>query len=171
MMDDVVQRISALPPEKLALLRWRLHQNSGNQLSTPIPRLTENRQASALSFAQERLWLSDQLQPNSPLYHIPATYRFHGPLNVWALERSLSEISRRHEILRTIFKVVDGRPVQVVAGPNTSLRRIDLRELPVEVRDEERADSEDEVRAEVSRPEDCAGTPLPCFAARPQVSQ
>ncbi|HST57241.1 MAG TPA: amino acid adenylation domain-containing protein, partial [Longimicrobium sp.] len=68
-----------------------------------------------LSFAQERLWFIDRLDPGSAVYNIPVAWRLGGALDVDALERSLGEIVRRHEALRTTFAEVDGSPVQVVA--------------------------------------------------------
>ncbi|HEX8696794.1 MAG TPA: amino acid adenylation domain-containing protein, partial [Longimicrobium sp.] len=67
-----------------------------------------------LSFAQERLWFIDQLEPGSAVYNIPMAWRLGGALDGAALERSLSEIVRRHESLRTTFTEVDGSPVQVI---------------------------------------------------------
>src|SRR5437868_1228275 len=67
-----------------------------------------------LSFAQQRLWFLDQLEPESPLYNIHAGVELSGPLNVPVLQRSIAEILRRHESLRTAFTVIDGRPVQVI---------------------------------------------------------
>ena len=68
-----------------------------------------------LSFAQERLWFLDRLEPGSTAYNIPVAWRLGGALDEAALERELSEIVRRHEALRTVFAEVDGAPVQVVA--------------------------------------------------------
>src|SRR6266576_2564818 len=68
-----------------------------------------------VSFAQQRLWFLDQLLPGNPFYNIPAALRLKTRLNVAALRRSLNEIVRRHEALRTCFSVVDGQPVQVIA--------------------------------------------------------
>src|SRR3712207_2928716 len=68
-----------------------------------------------LSFAQERLWFIDRLEPGSAVYNIPVAWRLGGVLDESALERSLGEIVRRHEALRTVFAEVDESPVQVVA--------------------------------------------------------
>jgi len=70
-----------------------------------------------LSFAQQRLWLIDQLQPGSPLDNMPVALRITGPLDARLLERCLTEIVRRHEALRTVFTVLegsDGSPMQVI---------------------------------------------------------
>ncbi|QDL10800.1 non-ribosomal peptide synthetase [Brasilonema octagenarum UFV-E1] len=84
-----------------------------------------------LSFAQERLWLLEQLQPGSATYNIPVAVQFVGLLNVNALEESLCEIVQRHEVLRTTFPVLDGQPFQAIASTITlKLPIVDLRELP-----------------------------------------
>jgi alpha-ketoglutarate-dependent taurine dioxygenase/acyl carrier protein len=84
-----------------------------------------------LSFAQERLWLVDRLEPNNTAYNIPAAVRLVGSLNITALEQSFNEIGRRHEVLRTTFTEVDGQPVQVIA-PSLTLKIpvVDLQALP-----------------------------------------
>ena len=70
-----------------------------------------------LSYAQERLWLLDRLEPGSPAYHMAGAVDLDGPLDPPALARILAEIARRHEILRTSYPEVDGRAVQVVEEP------------------------------------------------------
>ncbi|HZG42966.1 MAG TPA: amino acid adenylation domain-containing protein, partial [Longimicrobium sp.] len=76
---------------------------------------TERTGALPLSFAQERLWFIDRMEPGSAAYNVPVALRLGGALDEAALERSLGEIVRRHEALRTVFAEVDGSPVQVVA--------------------------------------------------------
>ncbi|HXQ69893.1 MAG TPA: amino acid adenylation domain-containing protein, partial [Pyrinomonadaceae bacterium] len=71
-----------------------------------------------LSFAQQRLWIVDKLEPHSAAYNLPSALRLEGPLDVAALERSFEEIVRRHEVLRTTFAIVDGEPTQII-GPTT----------------------------------------------------
>ncbi|MDQ1524083.1 MAG: hypothetical protein QOE47_2007, partial [Pyrinomonadaceae bacterium] len=67
-----------------------------------------------LSFAQQRLWFIDQLEPGNSAYNVPFAVRLRGNLNVAALTDSLNEIVRRHEVLRTSFPTVDGAPVQLI---------------------------------------------------------
>ncbi|HEU4556995.1 MAG TPA: amino acid adenylation domain-containing protein, partial [Longimicrobium sp.] len=69
-----------------------------------------------LSFAQERLWFIDRLEPGNTAYNIPMALRLGGALDGVALERALGEIVRRHEALRTTFADRDGTPVQVIAS-------------------------------------------------------
>ncbi len=76
----------------------------------PVPRAG----ALPLSFAQQRLWFLDQLEPGSPLYNMPGALRIEGPLSGAVLARCLGEIVRRHETLRTVFAAAAGSAVQVV---------------------------------------------------------
>src|SRR5438552_8459684 len=76
---------------------------------------SENVYVFPLTFAQQRLWFLDQLEPHATPYLIPWSIRMTGTLNVDALRDSLNEIVKRHEILRTTFSGVDGQPTQVVA--------------------------------------------------------
>ncbi len=78
----------------------------------PVPALPDRERP--LSFAQTRLWFLAQLDPGHPFYNMPSTLRLRGPLDVGALERSLDTIVRRHEVLRTAFPSLDGKPLAVV---------------------------------------------------------
>jgi len=90
-----------------------------------------------LSFAQERLWFLDQLDPGNSAYHISIIFRLSGHLDVTALERAVGEIVRRHEALRATFVVEDGKPTQVIAPPRgLSLPVLNLPDIP-KARDEE----------------------------------
>ncbi|HWP43816.1 MAG TPA: condensation domain-containing protein, partial [Blastocatellia bacterium] len=95
----------------------------------------EDRTEAPLSFAQQRLWLLDQLEPGNPAYNIPFAIRLTGALDFEALERSLNEIIRRHEVLRTSFVVRHAQPVQVIeADARLTLEVTDLRGLEASAR-------------------------------------
>src|SRR3954466_4848852 len=76
--------------------------------------MSEDRFFFPASFAQQRLWFLDQLMPGNPFYNIATGLPLNFRLNVATFERSLNEIIRRHEILRTSFTTVDGEPFQTV---------------------------------------------------------
>src|SRR4029077_11805659 len=83
-----------------------------------------------LSFAQQRLWFIDQLAPKSLAYNVFRAWRLDGALDFIALQRSINEIVRRHEVLRTSFVTVDGQPIQHIQPFTTmSLNLIHLAEL------------------------------------------
>ena len=67
-----------------------------------------------LSFAQQRLWFIDQLEPGNPVYNTPRGVRLRGTLDIAALESALTELVHRHEALRTTFRDLHGEPVQVI---------------------------------------------------------
>ncbi|MDB5072253.1 MAG: non-ribosomal peptide synthetase [Candidatus Eremiobacteraeota bacterium] len=124
----------------------------------PAPPSAEEVFVFPVSFSQERLWFLDQFDPGSAAYIIPGMYHFPGPLNVAALERSLNEIVRRHEALRTTFDVVDGEPVQIVAASLTLvLHRVDLHKMPESTRGTE---FQRLAAHEARRPFDLAAGPL-----------
>ena len=111
---DVFERKSKLSSAKQALLKKRLQAAlSSPSESITIPRRS-SQAGSPLSFVQERFWFLDQFEPGNPAYNRPMGIRFTGPLNVAVLEQSLSEILRRHEILRTIYPTVEGQPTQLI---------------------------------------------------------
>src|SRR5215475_10872263 len=84
-----------------------------------------------LSYAQQRLWFVDQLEPGNAAYHLPLALRVKGRLNPEVLERSLSEIVRRHEVLRTSFPMRHGQARQHIAAAEAlPLPIIDLAGLP-----------------------------------------
>jgi amino acid adenylation domain-containing protein len=88
-----------------------------------------------LSFGQERLWLTHLLEPDSPVYNMPICLELRGKLDVSALERSLTEILRRHEILRTSIVIREGEPrQQVVPHCPVTLDVVDLSGQPASER-------------------------------------
>jgi len=83
--------------------------------------------AMPLSFAQQRLWFLNELEPNNPLYNVPIAIGMTGRLHFEAFHRALNEIARRHEVLRTTFSVQHNQPIQVIApGLNMDIPVSDL---------------------------------------------
>jgi amino acid adenylation domain-containing protein len=126
-------------PTVAALARQieRIRLEQGGLAPRPITRVPRDGRLH-LSFAQERLWLVDQLQPGNAAYNSFLPTRLSGRLDLDALERVLAEIQRRHEVLRTRFVSTQDGPVQVIA-PASSLAAwrlplIDLAGLPEEAR-------------------------------------
>ena len=100
---------------------------SGTGVSLPPVRPTLRENDLPLSFGQRRLWLLQQLQPDSSFYNLGITLSLRGQLNLQALRHSLEEIIRRHEALRTAFPMRDGQPRQHISPDlPTNLRVIDL---------------------------------------------
>ncbi|HYG62093.1 MAG TPA: amino acid adenylation domain-containing protein, partial [Thermoanaerobaculia bacterium] len=112
-----------------AQLAAALRQGAGSE-TPPIERV-EGEAEAPLSFAQQRLWWIHQLEPESPAYNLPVALRLHGRFIPQLLEAALGEIVRRHEVLRTTFPAVEGRPVQRISPPRP-LRSplVDLSGLP-----------------------------------------
>ncbi len=107
----------------------QLQQQNLEFSAPPILPRQENAEL-RLSFAQQRLWFLDQLQPNSSFYNIPIGLRLVGTLNQEALEQSLQEIIGRHEALRTNFFTVDGKPSQIIQTQrNWTVAVVDLQDL------------------------------------------
>ncbi|MEH2377490.1 MAG: amino acid adenylation domain-containing protein [Nostoc sp.] len=91
-----------------------------------------------LSFGQQRLWFLHQFEPDSSSNNMPVVVRFTGNLNVAVLEESLREVVHRHEVLRTTFPAVNGKPTQVIATDvSLTLPIIDLQQVPDEQREAE----------------------------------
>jgi amino acid adenylation domain-containing protein len=93
-----------------------------------------------LSFAQQRLWLLDQLQPGSSAYNLFAGVRISGRLDRESLRQAFEDVIRRHEVLRTTFAMAGGRPVQVIApASRLGMPVTDLSGLPRELAEREMA--------------------------------
>ncbi|MDB4951685.1 MAG: tycC3 [Gemmatimonadetes bacterium] len=111
-----------------------------------------------LSFAQERLWFLDQMEPGAAAFNLPITLRLRGALDADALRRALGEITRRHAVLRAVFGEAGGRPVQRFSpAGQMPLPREDLSSLDPGAREAEIVRL---VRAEAVRPFDLAAGPL-----------
>ena len=120
------ERRGDLSPEQQAWLQRRIREGApGAPGDARIPRRPDPGAPVPLAPAQERLWFLERLHPGTSVHAVPLAFRLRGPLDVAALERSLAEIVRRHEALRTTFAEVRGEPVQIVR-PDAGF------ELPVE---------------------------------------
>ncbi|HEX8150720.1 MAG TPA: amino acid adenylation domain-containing protein [Pyrinomonadaceae bacterium] len=124
-MSKTADDLATLTPEQRAVLELRLREKrvSAAGPRQVIERAERDTDTFPLSFGQQRLWFVQRLSPNSHVYNIPHALRLEGPLDPRALEEALTEIVRRHEILRTTFRVRDGEPVQVI-GPT---RRVEIK--------------------------------------------
>ena len=149
---------------------WKIPPNKGlypltfQQPNTRVVRLTMATDAPQLadilpmSFAQQRLWFLDQLEPNSPLYNVPTVLRVTGKLNEAALQSALEAIVARHEVLRTRFVSIEGNPAQI-PEENVSLKLAvrDLSDMPAARREVEAGAL---VRAEANLPFELSSAPL-----------
>ncbi|MET0398145.1 MAG: condensation domain-containing protein, partial [Longimicrobiaceae bacterium] len=130
---------------------------TGAMVAPPMERVSREGPL-PLSFAQQRLWVVDRLEPGSAAYNMPFALRLRGTLDTGALRASLDALVARHETLRTTFAEQGGVPVQVIhpAAP-VALVALDLRSLPAGAlgREVERLASE-----EALRPFDLAHGPL-----------
>ncbi|HYR11954.1 MAG TPA: condensation domain-containing protein, partial [Longimicrobium sp.] len=137
------------PEEKRARLAELLRQRAGPVRQFP------------LSFAQQRLWFLDRLEPGNAAYNIVSALRMRGPLDAAAMERAISFLVERHESLRTVFRVVDGSPVQVVVPARPLRVPIESTDVPEDARE---AEALRLVGEELARPFDLARGPI--FRAR-----
>ncbi|HEY0781118.1 MAG TPA: condensation domain-containing protein, partial [Thermoanaerobaculia bacterium] len=132
---DLYKGLASLSPEQRALFARKLAESGlGAQTREIAPRPPGSDPVPA-SLAQQRLWLVDQVDPGDPFYNLPLiAFDIRGPLDVAALVRTLDEVERRHEALRTTFADLDGQPVQIVAPPGARrtvrLPVVDLSALP-----------------------------------------
>ncbi|MEH2390266.1 MAG: amino acid adenylation domain-containing protein [Nostoc sp.] len=107
-------------------------ENSFSSFIQPIPRVDRNASL-PLSYAQQRLWFLDQLEGLSPTYNIIKAFQVEGAITIPVFERCLNELIKRHEILRTSFKSVDGQVSQAIAPAlQLYVSQADLRSLPSE---------------------------------------
>ena len=125
---DLRTQLAEHKAEILTLLRQTMAE--GNRKIVPMLGVDRGRTL-PLSFAQQRLWFLDQLEPGNAGYNITGAYRLSGQLHISALEHSLNEIVRRHESLRTTFTTVEQQPMQVIAPVlRLPLPVVDLRCIP-----------------------------------------
>jgi amino acid adenylation domain-containing protein len=130
-IENLYSKILSLAPEKRRLFVKLLKSQGVDISQLPIAHRDPADAVLPLSFAQERLWFLDQLEPNSPVYNIPMGLHLKGALNLSVVQRCLAEIIQRHETLRTRFEAVEGRPVQVIQPADSfEMPLLDLSGLP-----------------------------------------
>ncbi len=112
--SEVANVVARLTPEQRELLVQDLAQEARKQATLPPVERAPLGAEIPCSFAQQRLWLVDQLLCGEPLYNVPIALRIRGELNADVLERVLGEFVRRHEVLRTVFREGQNGPVQVI---------------------------------------------------------
>jgi amino acid adenylation domain-containing protein/thioester reductase-like protein len=138
MSSDLSQQSSQLSPAKRLLLEKRLRGKVIKSTNGQTISRGTGPGSGPLSFAQQRLWFIEQFEEATAAYNIPFGFRLRGQLNVAALERSLNEILRRHEALRTSCTTVEGKPQTIVTPALTMLLPVkDLRSFPEEIREAE----------------------------------
>ncbi len=136
----------------------RIVQSSGSTVQAPPILPVPRDHDLPLSFAQQRLWLVDQIEPGNLAYNMPLALRLTGGIAPGLLKGIFSEIVRRHEALRTTFASRDGWPVQVIAPPGpVELPVLDLSQLPESERE---ARARDLALVEAQRPFDLRRGPL-----------
>ncbi len=157
-MSSDARRPTALSSVKRELLSLMLKRKGvGSEPAGAIPRRPDAGPC-WLSFGQERMWFFEQLEPGTDVYNVSAAMRLKGPLNMQALRESVGEILRRHESLRTVFKSVEGVPVQIAVEVNEPpVAEIDMRGSPPEAREARTLQLADE---EVRRPFDLTRGPM-----------
>lgn len=138
-MTDTHQRIANLTPEQRRLLEMRLRRKN---LAPPVLQGIPRRGGAGphpLSANQEWMWNLHQKAGGHPGWNVYTGLRFSGPIDIAALGTALDEVTRRHEVLRSAFPVVDGRPMQVLLPDETVIPMplVDVSALPEEMREAE----------------------------------
>src|SRR5215213_6580857 len=159
--EQTVRAIGQKIEESLAEKSQNTSQTSTGEVTKPSSSFTIKRALRngplPLSFAQERLWFLEQLDPGLPLYNVPAFVKLSGSLNVAAFNGALNELVRRHEILRTSFVSVGDGPSQHISTLELPLPLTDLSSLPT---DQRWFHALDLAAAEIRQPFDLTHAPL-----------
>ena len=155
---EIAERTARLSAAKRLLLEKRLRGERSGTGPSQIIRRRDRDAPAVLSFAQQRLWFIDQFEGATPFYNNPVAVRISGALKKEVLKQTLSEIVRRHEILRTHFAEVDGKALQIVS-PATPLQ-IPITDLS-ELSEDERGPTAVQLAvAEAAAPFDLSTGPL-----------
>ena len=129
-MSNVSSQLRELSPSQRERLLARLREIRPDGEHTGADFSRRMATSGVLSFAQQRLWFLHEMYPETTAYHCPLTIRINLAVDASMVEKALTEIARRHEVLRTTFRMRDGQPIQSVAPPApVILRTTDLRAL------------------------------------------
>lgn len=151
---ELREQLAGRKDEILALLADRQSPKATALLERRAPRVGEQ----PLSFIQERLWFLYQLQPDNIAYNIVAAVRLRVPFDSSAIDRTMTEIVRRHDVLRSTVVSRDGLPFAIVAAPSPiRVPVVDLRSLPAE---EQRREAARLKEREARQPFDLTAGPL-----------
>ena len=155
--ESIRERLAKLSAEKREFLERLLNRRLVASRLPITPRVP-GIDFIPLSFAQQRLWFLDQLEPDSSAYNVLNIISPQIRLHVPTLQLTLNEIMRRHEILRTTFAVTDGQPHQVIAPALAApLRVVDLQDVP---QSQQEAESLRLAASDLQRPFDLTRAPL-----------
>ncbi len=157
-MSDLQERLARLTPAQRAELERRLLQRaSAGAVASHIPR-RDPEVPCPLSFSQRRLWFMEQLEPGNAAYHIAVRWELRGALEPSALRAAFEAVVRRHEALRTVFRLEGGEPVQVVVDHCSGyFAEQDLRTVAEEQR---QAAWEEACQGQIRTPFDLVQSPL-----------
>ena len=152
MTAEIKQEIGTRKPEILDFLSREAQPSPNSPESVIIP--VSRDEDLPLSFAQQRMWFLYQMDSQNPAYNECPAIRLTGNLNIDILEQSLNAIIQRHEILRTTFPMVEGKPIQKIAPfLKVNLLKVELKDLPIEK-------VEEIVAQELQKPFDLTQSPL-----------
>jgi hypothetical protein len=158
-MSDAAAMLAGLSPERRRLLELLLQRE--REGAAPAAHAVPRRAGAGpapLSYTQQRLWLLHRLDPEGSAYNIAGAVRLRGRLDAAALGRTLGEVVRRHEALRTTFAVEAGGVVQRVGEARPwALPLVDLSDLPADGRE---AAARSRVEEQARAPFDLARGPV-----------
>jgi amino acid adenylation domain-containing protein/non-ribosomal peptide synthase protein (TIGR01720 family) len=158
--SDLAAKRAALSDTKRALLQARLR---GNESAAAPARDSVTRCAGPgpihpLSYAQERMWFMSQYDPDLPIYNVPVAILVRADLDVDKLEQAYSKVVARHEALRTVYRLIDGEPRQVVLDPYRV--RAEIRDVRDRIGSDFKTDVQRLVEEEGARKMDIINGPL-----------
>ena len=126
MTPELIEQVQRNKEAIIDYLKQKNDQDAPKVRRDTIPKVSRDSDI-PLSFSQESLWFFEQLNPGTSAYNIPLRIRIAASVDSDILQRSLDEIARRHEALRTCFRIVRGAPTQVIMPPSAvSLAVVDL---------------------------------------------